>query len=61
LHWIISLLEPGAQIHLHRDKYPYHEPMNTQYLRCNIMVSRDNASGNPMIGGQEIEVPERSL
>lgn len=61
LGWIISLLEPGAQIHPHIDKYPYHEQHNTKHLRCNIMISSDNASGNPVIAGNSVDVPERAL
>lgn len=61
LGWIISLIKPGASIHQHIDKYPYHEQLKAKHLRCNIMVSRDHPSGNPVIGGQEIDVPERSL
>jgi hypothetical protein len=61
LGWIISLLEPGACIHPHVDRYPYHEQSGTKHLRCNIMVSRDNASGNPVLAGNILEVPERTL
>jgi hypothetical protein len=61
LGWIISLLEPGASIHPHVDKYPYHEQSGTKHLRCNIMVSRDNDSGNPVLAGNIIDVPERTL
>tara|TARA_B110000977_G_C11033441_1_gene476138 strand:- start:826 stop:1359 length:534 start_codon:yes stop_codon:yes gene_type:complete len=61
LGWIISLLQPGAQIHPHIDKYPYHQTMKAKHLRCNIMVSKDNDSGNPVIAGQSIDVTECAL
>ena len=61
LGWIISLLQPGAQIQPHIDKYPYHDQLNAKHLRCNIMISRDNISGNPVINGNVIDVAERAL
>ena len=61
LGWIISLLQPGAQIHPHIDKYPYHQTMKAKHLRCNIMVCKDDVSGNPVIAGQAIDVAENSL
>jgi hypothetical protein len=61
LGWIISLLQPGAQIHPHIDKYPYHQAMKAKHLRCNIMVCKDNDSGNPVITGQSIDVAECAL
>lgn len=61
LGWIISLLQPGAYIHPHMDKYDYHEQSGTKHLRCNVMVDRDDDSGNPVIAGNIIEVPERAL
>ena len=61
LGWIVSLLQPGASIHPHLDRYPYHAQTRTKHLRCNVMVARENASGNPVISGRSIEVPERSL
>jgi hypothetical protein len=61
LGWIISLLQPGAKIHPHIDKYPYHQAMKAKHLRCNIMVCKDNDSGNPVIAGQPIDVAECAL
>ena len=61
LGWIISLIEKGGQIHQHRDKYAYHVQNNAKHLRCNIMVSRENASANPIIDGEIIDVSERAV
>lgn len=61
LGWIISLIEKGGQVHPHYDKYPYHDEHNAKHLRCNIMVAKENATGNPVIEGQIIEVPERAV
>lgn len=61
LGWIISLIENGGQIHPHIDKYEYHVKNNAKHLRCNIMVSKENDSANPVIDGKVIDVAERSL
>lgn len=61
LGWIVSLIESGGQIHPHRDKYPYHDLHNAKHLRCNIMVSKENSSGNPVIDDQIIDIPERAI
>ncbi|WP_339673428.1 hypothetical protein [Dasania marina] len=61
LGWIISLIEKGGQVHPHYDKYPYHDEHNAKHLRCNIMVDKENASGNPVIEGEIVDVPERAV
>ena len=61
LGWIISVIEKGGQIHPHIDKYPYHDEHNAKHLRCNIMVAKENATGNPVIEGKIIDVPERAV
>ena len=61
LGWIISVISDGGQIHPHLDRYPYHDQHNAKHLRCNIMVSKENNSANPVICGQAIDVAERAL
>ena len=61
LGWIISLIEKGGQVHPHYDKYPYHDEYKAKHVRCNIMVDKENASGNPVIEGQIVDVPERAV
>jgi hypothetical protein len=61
LGWIISVIEKGGQIHKHRDKYAYHVQNNVKHLRCNIMVTRENATANPVIEDQIIDVPARAI
>jgi hypothetical protein len=58
LGYTISLIQPGGFIHEHVDLYgPYMEGM--RHLRCNIMVSRENESGNPIISHLIVPIPER--
>jgi hypothetical protein len=61
LGWIISLIEKGGQIHPHIDKYEYHIKNNAKHLRCNILVTRENDTANPVIDGKVLDVNERCL
>ena len=61
LGWIVSVIERGGQIHPHIDRYPYHDQHKAKHLRCNVMVSKENATGNPVIEDKIMDVPERAV
>lgn len=59
LGYTVSLIEPGGFINEHVDRYgPYLE--GSRQLRCNIMVSRENDTYDPVICNMLVNVPERS-
>lgn len=61
LGWIISLIQPGGHIHVHVDTFERYSLDGEKHLRCNVMVSSDNESYNPVIGETDVAVGERDL
>lgn len=58
LGYTVSYIEPGGFINEHIDRYgPYLD--EARQLRCNIMVTRDNDTYDPVICNMLVNVPER--
>lgn len=61
LGWVISLIQPGGCLPPHIDSFDHYGRDTRRHLRCNIMVSRENDTYNPIIEANAIAVPECSL
>lgn len=59
LGYTVSFIEPGGFINEHVDRYgPYLE--GSRQLRCNIMVTHDDDTYDPVISRTLVNVPERA-
>ena len=53
--FFISYSEEGHKVHLHKDKNP---DKDTYHVRFNVMISKPNRGGNPIINDKTIKVKE---
>jgi|TARA_B110000977_G_scaffold22261_1_gene26798 hypothetical protein len=56
--WFLSYSEDGHIVHTHKDKNPDNE---NYIVRFNVIVSKPEVGGNPIIDGNEIEVEENEV
>lgn len=56
--FFISYSEKGHKVHLHKDKNPDED---TYHIRFNIMISKPNKGGNPIINDELIKVKENEV
>ncbi len=61
LGWVISLIKPGGRIHMHRDNCDHYSESGRQHLRCNVVVSKNPDSGNPIVEDQTYVLREGDL
>jgi len=61
LGWVVSLIQPGGFLQLHIDEFGHYNNNNRRHLRCNVMVSRQNDTYDPLIEQSTIHMPECSL
>ena len=61
LGWVISYIEPGGFVQLHCDNNDYYQSQQRKHLRCNVVVSKEIDSGNPIIEGKTYTVGERDM
>lgn len=55
----LTYLLPGGRVHEHRDRRIELDGRGVSVLRCNVLLERPEGGGMPVIGGQELDVPER--
>jgi hypothetical protein len=58
LGWVISVIYHGGFVHTHKDDRLYHDrPL--KHLRCNVVVSKPDGGGVPVIGKRPVPLIER--
>jgi hypothetical protein len=57
----LSLIAQGGNVHEHRDARVKIRGKDFLILRCNVLVRRSQEGGMPVIGSQEIDIPDRGM
>jgi hypothetical protein len=57
LGWVISVIHSGGAVHPHKDDDSY-ASTNRKHLRCNLLVSKPQSGGTPIIDGRPVAVVE---
>ena len=58
---LLSYIEPGAGIHQHRDARLKIGTAELPLLRCNVLFTRPEGGGMPVIESNDVDVPDRGM